>query len=564
MKKKVQILILMALMLPFALQAQQSLTVYDGDTTNNYVPVYGFYTDAYLRSQIVYPAEELSSMDGATITGMDFYASQGNVSWGDASFEVKLTEIGSTTLTDFDNSSSTTVYTGELSITDNTMTVTFTTPYTYQGGNLLVEFDNLVKGSYASSHWYGETVEGASVSGYSYGTFDEINATSRDFIPKTTFLFEVAMYTISLTSNDAHMGSVSLRAADNSVFLGDLVKSFDCTSDYQYGLFTDGTNIYTTSWTTDIEDGYMFHVYNSNGDFIEAFSIPNLPPLRDITTDGSYFYGGANSSTIYVIDLANRTVVDSIICPGATIRHIAYDPVRNGFWVGSWETLDLYDRNGNKVQEGPSVNSVASSSYYNNGGEHLLLFSQVDSLYDYNITANTISDAPIIDFSEATSAYGKAGGSFVGMYNGQLCWFGSVQDVPNHIGIFPLEGITTLTVAEGTLLIAEATANEGFRFRRWSDEYAHAVRTIRVTDDLSLTAFFSSVGIPGIDVANMNIHAADGRIIVRGADGMTISVYDMMGREVIPATTTHVTPVLPNGVYLVKVGTLPAQKVVVY
>ena len=182
---------LLALMLPFASQAQNTLTVHDGTTTNSYVPVYGFYADAYLRCQIVYPASDLADLTGGTISSMTFYASQSSVSWGNANFEVKLTEITSATLSDFDNTASTTVYTGALAIEGNQMTVTFTTPYAYQGGNLLVEVDNIATGTYVSTSWYGETVTGASVSNYSYSSFSSITSGSqRNFIPKTTFAYE--------------------------------------------------------------------------------------------------------------------------------------------------------------------------------------------------------------------------------------------------------------------------------------------------------------------------------------------------------------------------------------
>lgn len=41
-----------------------------------------------------------------------------------------------------------------------------------------------------------------------------------------------------------------------------------------------------------------------------------------------------------------------------------------------------------------------------------------------------------------------------------------------------------------------------------------------------------------------------------GADGMKVGIYDIIGRQVANNN-------LPNGVYLVRVGDLPARKVVV-
>ncbi len=69
--------------------------------------------------------------------------------------------------------------------------------------------------------------------------------------------------------------------------------------------------------------------------------------------------------------------------------------------------------------------------------------------------------------------------------------------------------------------------------------------------------------IEDVDNSNCLVYSSDGRIVVQGAEGVEIRVYDLTGREVVKATRNGETPVLPTGVYLVKVGTLPARKVVV-
>ena len=40
--------------------AQETLTVYDGGATNAYVPVYGFYADAYSKVEFIMNSDELS------------------------------------------------------------------------------------------------------------------------------------------------------------------------------------------------------------------------------------------------------------------------------------------------------------------------------------------------------------------------------------------------------------------------------------------------------------------------------------------------------------------------
>ena len=166
------------------------LTVHDGTATNGYVPVYGFYADAYLKCEMVYTSAELGEMAGGEISQMKFYATQSNVSWGNANFQVFLKEVGAAAISDYDGlTGASVVYEGPLSIVDGEMVVTFTTPYVYTGGNLLIGVYNTVTGSYVTSTWYGEIVNGSSVQGYSYSDLDAITATQRDFLPKTTFTY---------------------------------------------------------------------------------------------------------------------------------------------------------------------------------------------------------------------------------------------------------------------------------------------------------------------------------------------------------------------------------------
>ena len=167
------------------------LTVYDGTTTNGRVPVYGFYADAYNKCEFVMPASVLTGMSGSNISAMKFYTSESDVNWGDAQFQVFMKEVTDETISAF-SGPGTVVYEGALSIANGEMNVEFTTPYTYNGGNLLIGFYQPVTGTYVSAQFYGETVTGASISGYSYSNIDAISATQRDFIPKTTFTYGAA------------------------------------------------------------------------------------------------------------------------------------------------------------------------------------------------------------------------------------------------------------------------------------------------------------------------------------------------------------------------------------
>ena len=192
MKKHLQFLLLIAaFLMPGLAKAQLTATVADGTSTNGYVPVYGYYADAYLRAQIVYPESMLAELTGGEISQMTFHSSSSSISWGSANFEVKLGAATSSTLgSNWDAATLTTVYTGSLSISaSGEMTVTFSTPYVYTGGDLLVEVNETTYGDYVSCTWLGVSQSGASIQGYDYDDWSSIYPSAQNFIPKTTFTY---------------------------------------------------------------------------------------------------------------------------------------------------------------------------------------------------------------------------------------------------------------------------------------------------------------------------------------------------------------------------------------
>jgi hypothetical protein len=224
----------------------------------------------------------------------------------------------------------------------------------------------------------------------------------------------------------------------------DLVYNFSGTSAGQQAVATDGNYIYTASWQSTPTGGHTFYQYDLEGNFIEGFEIAGATGIRDLTTDGEYFYGTSGAAQIFCMDFTTRTLVSTINCSGLTSRHISYDPERDGFWSGNWSTLALYDRTGALIQNGAAPTSAYGSAYYKDadGVEHLYLFCQPNSdakVYDYNIATNTIS-GPIFDFAATPGFDGIAGGCFIGNYDNKLCWFGNSQQDPNLIGIYELEG----------------------------------------------------------------------------------------------------------------------------
>jgi hypothetical protein len=181
---------LMTLLLAFVGVARaDELTVHDGTATNSYVPAYGFYADAYLKSEMVYPAAELEEMAEGEISAITFYTTSPAADAWTGTWQVFLTEVESATISAFVGPG-TVVYTGALDATGAEMEITFSEPYHYNGGNLLIGVYETATGNYKSVTWAGETVTGASVQGYSYNGLSSISPTQRNFLPKITFTYE--------------------------------------------------------------------------------------------------------------------------------------------------------------------------------------------------------------------------------------------------------------------------------------------------------------------------------------------------------------------------------------
>ena len=88
---------------------------------------------------------------------------------------------------------STIVYSGTIDVVavdgGGEVTITFSTPYTYEGGNLLIGSENTTDSGYKSIYFKGQNVNGASISGYNSSDAAQATANQRNFIPQTTFTY---------------------------------------------------------------------------------------------------------------------------------------------------------------------------------------------------------------------------------------------------------------------------------------------------------------------------------------------------------------------------------------
>ena len=111
-----------------------------------------------------------------------------------------------------------------------------------------------------------------------------------------------------------------------------------------------------------------------------------------------------------------------------------------------------------------------------------------------------------------------------------------------------------------------ATANAGYHFVQWSDGNTDNPRTLTVTTDTVLVAEFQSgEGMTEAENDGISIRTANGHILLEGVSGERVYVSDVLGRVFFNATVNERAEIAVRnrGVYFVKIGSHPAQKVVV-
>ena len=240
-----------------------SLTVNEGSAQDYFVPFYGYYTNSYfLQSQFIVPSVSLASLENVEITQLTFHTASyySTVSWPNVEFKVYLatteqTEFLSTTFVDWNTLDE--VYSGNLSVSGNQMIVTFDTPFSYSGGNLLIGFNETTKSSSgAFVQWLGvSTSSNTSLSYLGY-------TTQQQFLPKMTIF-----YTIGTAPTCPKPTGLSINQSHNSAVL---------------------------SWTAGGEESHWNVQYKlaSATDWSEVIAVENTP---------TYTLSGLTPSTAYQV-----------------------------------------------------------------------------------------------------------------------------------------------------------------------------------------------------------------------------------------------------------------------
>jgi hypothetical protein len=365
------ILWVMAAIIP--VMAQNSLTVYDGDEGNAYVPVYGYYCDAYLKCEFVIPAADLADMNGCAINEITWYLkSKPGKAWSE-NFQVFMMEVADATISDFYGpENATVVYEGLFDASGENFTLVLNEPYVYNGGNLLIGVYQTDKGAYSQSSFYGMTVNGASVQGNSYGSLEGITATQRNFIPKTTFNYAPAGTTVYPKPTNLAVSNIGPNEATLTWEAGSTETAWNV--EYKKAAETEWTSAGEVSEPTIVLDalanGYTYEA-RVQAKFDDGVSnwvkTTFATPLCDEEDQGeiSYTLGDKyadswNNAYIQVISETTGEVVETIFMASGSSTvtgtlPLCYGETYNFVWVpGSYDSecsFTFTDPEGNVIAE---------------------------------------------------------------------------------------------------------------------------------------------------------------------------------------------------------------------
>lgn len=356
------------------------LLVNDGTSTNSYVPVEGNYVDnATQRSQFVIPAAQLESLEWDSLTTLTFFGSftsTARTSWEGATFEAYVLEIEDATLAAEQDWASMTKVMNEasLALVDGKMVVSFSDPYQYQGGNLMIGIKTVQIGDYANVNWFGVSASGASFGGH--GT----SLTQRNFLPKMliNYVPGVApacpapknLAVSGITDSEATFswtavegadyeyalveGAVEptefLAAAENPLVLSNLAESTDYTFYLRRACGVDGySDAISVAFTTDVHVDVVPFVENFEADGAWKFvngTEPNAWVIGNAANNGGekalYISNDGGVSNSYTKDAASASFATILLNFDQEGEYtFAYDWKANGDYDP--DEGDLYD-----------------------------------------------------------------------------------------------------------------------------------------------------------------------------------------------------------------------------
>ncbi len=315
-RKSLLFLMLMTMLAPLAMNGQQTAVLNDGTTTTSYVPFYGLYADYGAKGQFIIPATDLANKgitSGSQISKLKFFSSATSTgTFFGTSVKVEVGEVSYTSFSSnaFVTSGLTTVLSGtSLSrSSDGTMVVSFSSNYTYTGGNLLISIGGYGSGC-PSTSWYGVSSTNAGVYGYNSSNSQTIpsSASGRtSYAPKTeiTYLPGNTPY-ISLTPSSATVitGSTETLTATYGNVSGTPTITYSSNNTSVATVSGSGT----TATVTAVAPGTATITATMNGSYTATCAITVEDPSYCTPTPSSVDGKGITAVTFGTDDVVNNS-----------------------------------------------------------------------------------------------------------------------------------------------------------------------------------------------------------------------------------------------------------------
>lgn len=238
--------------------SSNDVTVCDGTNTNGYLPIYAYYYDNYQKNQMIYPENLLSGLAGKKITSMTFYAN-GNFNWSGGEVTARLATTDQTSYSSkvrLQPSDMAIVASGfDVPSSGNTWTITFTTPFEYNSGNLVIDMEETSctsgYGHYSSSSFafYGVTRTGGGFYSNADTRLEDFSSvysggSVQNFLPKVTFTVEDTqpVHDLGITLSEP----TAVLAGENATITATVTNNGNQTESGYTVTFSDGTTTFST------------------------------------------------------------------------------------------------------------------------------------------------------------------------------------------------------------------------------------------------------------------------------------------------------------------------------
>jgi hypothetical protein len=205
--------------------------VADGTLSNGSVPISSSFMDCAQHVQMIYTEDMLQELVGKKINKMRYYAKGvGTETFGGVTGTINVMSTNANSLEPgfLDLSDAREIYSGPFAIANTLMDFEFSTPFTYTGGNILIDIATNSDGEPAHVEFWG--IQTSYLSRYSFTYDGHYYNNLHAFTPKTMFEYELNSSIITASASTG--GTIS--PSGEIIVYENNSRRFDFTPDANY------------------------------------------------------------------------------------------------------------------------------------------------------------------------------------------------------------------------------------------------------------------------------------------------------------------------------------------